>query len=133
MRRREFITVLGSAFTSWPLAAVAQQQSRMRRIGLLMNGLKEDDPKIKSHLAAIQEALSSLGWVRGQTIQIEFRAASDLEGLQSEAAELLNYEPNLMVTYSTPATNVVRQASAHMRIVFITVSDPIGPGFVNKL
>jgi putative tryptophan/tyrosine transport system substrate-binding protein len=132
MRRREFITVLGSAFASWPLAAVAQQQSRMRRIGVLM-GLKEDAPQTKRYLAAFQEALDSLGWVREQTIQIVYRAAPDLDGLRSGAMELLNHEPDLMVTCTTPATSAVRQASANMRIVFTSVSDPIGPGFVKGL
>jgi putative ABC transport system substrate-binding protein len=132
MRRREFITVLGSAFASWPLAAVAQQQSRMRRIGVLM-GLKEDDPQTKRYLAAFQEALGSLGWVREQTIQIVYRTAPDLDGLRSGATELLNQEPDLMVTNTTPATNVVRQASPNMRIIFVVVSDPIGAGFVKSL
>jgi hypothetical protein len=63
MRRREFITVLASACASWSLAGTAQQQSRMRRIGVLM-GLKEDDPQTKRYLAAFQEALGPLGWVR---------------------------------------------------------------------
>jgi len=132
MKRREFITVLGSAFASWPLAATAQQQSRMRRIGVLMS-LKEDDPQTKRNLAAFEEALRSLGWFDGQTIQIEHRAAPDPDGLGSSAVELLSQQPDLMVTVFTPATNVVRQISPDMRIVFISVSDPIGPGFVKSL
>jgi putative tryptophan/tyrosine transport system substrate-binding protein len=129
MRRREFITLLGGTALAWPFEARAQQ---IRRIGVLM-GLGEDDPQTKSHLAAFREALRSLGWVDGQTIQIEHQAASDLDGLRSVAAELLNHRPDLVVTYPTPATDIVRQASANMRVVFIGVSDPIGPGFVKSL
>jgi putative tryptophan/tyrosine transport system substrate-binding protein len=64
--------------------------------------------------------------------KIEHLGAHGLDGLRSGAAELLSHGPDHMVTVSTPATNVVRQASANMRIVFVGVSDPIGPGFVKS-
>jgi putative ABC transport system substrate-binding protein len=92
----------------------------------------DDDPQAKSEFAAFRKALSSLGWIEGQGVQIEHRGAPDLESLRSGAAELLSQAPDLIVTVSTPATNVVRQASANMRIVFVGVSDPIGPGFVKS-
>ena len=110
----------------WPLAADAEQP---RHIGVFM-GL--ETPQTKSLFAAFREALRSLGWFDGQTIQIEHRAAPDPDGLRSAAAELLSQGPDLMATASTPATNVVRQVSPDMRIVFISVSDPIGPGFVKS-
>jgi putative tryptophan/tyrosine transport system substrate-binding protein len=127
MRRREFVTGI-AVLTAWPLAAYGQQP---RRVGVLMSRA-EDDPQTKSHFAAFREALRSLGWIDGQAIQIEHRGAPDLDGLRSGAGELLSQGPDLMVTVSTPATNVVRQASANMRIVFVGVSDPIGPGFVKS-
>jgi len=127
MRRRDFISFI-SAAAAWPLAARAQQP---RRVGVLMSR-EEDDPQAKSQFAAFREALRSLGWIDGQAIQIEHRGAPGLDGLRSGAAELLSHGPDLMVTVSTPATNVVRQASANMRIVFLAVSDPIGPGFVKS-
>jgi len=127
MKRRLFITLVGGA-AAWPLAARAQQP---RRVGVLMSR-GEDDPQTKRSLAAFREALRSLGWIDGQTIQIEHRGAPDLDGLRSGAAELLSQGPDLMVTVSTPATNVVRQASANMRIVFLGLSDPIRPGFVKS-
>jgi len=91
MRRREFVTLLGGIAAALPLALRAQQP---RRVGVLM-GLGEDDPQTKSHLAAFREALRPLGWIDGQAIQIEHRAASDLDGLRSAAAELLNHAPDL--------------------------------------
>jgi len=128
MRRREFVTGIAVS-TAWPLAAHGQQP---RRVGVLI-ALEEEDPQTKSYLAAFREALRALGWIEGQSLQIEHRAAPALDGLRSGAAELLRQAPDLMVTNTTPATNVVRQVSANMRIVFISVSDPIGPGFVKSL
>jgi putative ABC transport system substrate-binding protein len=127
MRRREFVTGIAVS-TAWPLAAHGQQP---RRVGVLI-ALEEEDPQTKSYLAAFREVLRALGWIEGQSLQIEHRAAPALDGLRSGAAELLRQAPDLMVTNTTPATNVVRQASANMRIVFISVSDPIGPGFVKS-
>jgi putative tryptophan/tyrosine transport system substrate-binding protein len=128
MRRREFVKGIAVS-AAWPLAAHGQQR---RRVGVLI-GLEEDDPQTKGYLAAFREALGVLGWIEGQGIQIEHRAAPDLDGLRSGAAELLRQAPDLMVTFPTPATNVVRQASADMRMVFVGISDPIGPGFVKSL
>ena len=128
MRRREFFALLGGAAVAWPLAASGQQP---RRVGVLI-ALEEEDPQTKSYLAAFREALRALGWIEGQSLQIEHRAAPALDGLRSGAAELLRQAPDLMVTNTTPATNVVRQASANMQIVFTSVSDPIGPGFVKS-
>jgi putative ABC transport system substrate-binding protein len=128
MRRRDFFSFVSSAAV-WPLAARAQQP---RRVGVLIGGHEEDEPETKSFLAAFRESLRSLGWFDGQTIQIEYRAAPDLDGLRSGAAELLSRGPDLMVTASTPATDLVRRAPANVRIVFVEVSDPIGPGFVKS-
>jgi putative ABC transport system substrate-binding protein len=87
MRRRDFIQGIAGSAAAWPLAAFAQ---RPRRVGVLI-GLGEDDPQTKRFLAAFREALSSLGWIDGQSIQIEHRTASDLDGMRSGAAELLNH------------------------------------------
>ncbi|HKA79610.1 MAG TPA: ABC transporter substrate-binding protein, partial [Xanthobacteraceae bacterium] len=60
MRRRQFITLLGGA-AAWPLAARAQPQGRMRRIGIL-TAQAESDPAIKGHLAIFAKGLHSFGW-----------------------------------------------------------------------
>ena len=71
MRRREFITLLGGAAATWPLAARAQQE-RMRRIGVLMN-TGADDPQSPLRLAAFLQGLSELGWIDGRNVGIEYR------------------------------------------------------------
>jgi putative ABC transport system substrate-binding protein len=131
MRRRDFITLIGSTAVTWPLSARAQQGGRVQRIGMLI-GLAEGDPEIAKYLMAFREALGGLGWRDRQNVQIDVRAAADLEGMRSSAAELIGLGPDLIVTYTTPATNAARQATHRLPIVFVAVSDPIGTGFVES-
>jgi len=78
LKRREFITLLGGAAATWPLAARAQQE-RMRRIGVLMN-TGADDPQSQLRLAAFLQGLSELGWIDGRNVRIEYRwGAGDAE------------------------------------------------------
>jgi putative ABC transport system substrate-binding protein len=87
VKRREFITLLGSA-AAWPLAARAQQGERMRRIGVLM-GTDESDPNQKALVSAFVHALADLGWRDGRNIGIDYRWASgDTGRLREQAAEL---------------------------------------------
>ena len=74
VRRREFITLLGGAAAAWPLAARAQQADRMRRIGMLI-GSAEDDPEMKSRLAAFRQGLERRGWSEGRNVRIDIRFA----------------------------------------------------------
>jgi len=130
MRRRDFISFLGSTAVTWPLLAQAQA-GRVRRIGMLM-GLVEGDPQGGKYLSAFQEALRALGWRDGQNVQIDYRATADPEARRPRAMELTGLEPELIVTYTTPATNAVRQATHTVPILFVAVSDPIGTGFVES-
>jgi putative ABC transport system substrate-binding protein len=129
MRRRDFISFLASTAAMWPLPARAQQGGRLRRIGMLM-GLVEGDPQGGKYLSAFQEALRPFGWRDGLNVQIDYRATADLEGMRSCAVELISLGPELIVTYTTPATNAVRQATRSVPVLFVAVSDPIGTGFV---
>jgi hypothetical protein len=69
MRRREFITLLGGAAVSWPLAVRAQQPDRIRLIGVLM-GFAENDPTAQSMVAAFRAALAKLGWTEGSNVRM---------------------------------------------------------------
>ncbi len=68
MRRREFITILGGAAATWPLAAYAQQPDGVRRIGVLMP-LAESDPSNKRQLAAFVRQFEKLGWAEGRNLR----------------------------------------------------------------
>jgi len=131
MRRRDFISFLGSTAAIWPLPARAQQGGSLRRIGMLM-GLVEGDPQATKYFGAFQKSLGASGWHDGLNVRIDYRATPDLESMRSHATELINLRPELVVTYTTPATNAVRQATRSVPIVFVAVSDPIGTGFVES-
>src|SRR5215831_7571771 len=131
MRRREFMLLVGGA-AAWPLAARAQPGERMRRIGVLM-GLDPGDASAAEYLRAFKRGLGALGWVEGQNLRIEIRAAGDLAGLRALGHELLGLGPELMVTYTTPAIMLIRQAAPNVPVIFVAVSDPIGTGFVQSL
>jgi putative ABC transport system substrate-binding protein len=130
MRRREFIALFGGVATGWPLAARAQPE-RMRRVGVLM-GYAETDPSAQAQVEALWQELQKLGWEQGQNILIDVRfPAADAGRVRATLTELMSLTPDLLVTNTNLVTAVV-QAEVHaIPIVFISVGDPIGAGFVN--
>jgi putative tryptophan/tyrosine transport system substrate-binding protein len=132
MRRREFITFLGSTAV-WPLAARAQQPDRMRRIGVLTSGAA-DDPGNQVRIAAFLQALRQLGWAVGHNVQIEYRwAAGSADDLRKYAAELVALAPDVILASGATSTGALLQATRAVPIVFAVVSDPVGSGFVDSL
>jgi putative ABC transport system substrate-binding protein len=128
--RRKFIAALGGASIAWPLAARAQQGDRMRRLGILMAGA-ESDPQYQADVAVFREGLQKLGWVDGQNIRIEVRwAGFDAETMRQYAKELIALQPDLILSHDTPTTATLLQQTRTVPIVFATVSDPVGSGFV---
>jgi len=93
MNRREFITLLGGAAATWPLAARAQQPERMRRVGVLLN-LDADDPMGQARVAAFVQGLQAAGWSDGRNVRIDKRwAAADPGNYRKYAAELARSDP----------------------------------------
>ena len=132
MRRREFITLLGGA-AAWPLAARAQQDDRVRRIGVLMSYAKSD-PDGGVFVAAFREGLQQLGWLEGRDIRIDDRwAALDAEAMQRFAKELIALQPDLILSQTTNSTAALLQQSRTVPIIFANVADPVGSGFVASL
>src|SRR6478735_4392480 len=91
VRRREFMTLLGGAAATWPLAARAQPSERMRRIGVLMYWT-EDDAEGQARLAAFAQALKQLGWSDGRNVRLDTRWASAAD-IRRHAAELVALAP----------------------------------------
>jgi putative ABC transport system substrate-binding protein len=133
MRRRDFITLLGGAAATWPLAARAQQGERVRRVGVLTN-LASDDPEAQVRNTAFAQALAQLGWAVGQNLQIEHRwAAGDAERIRRYAAELIALTPDVMLATGAAGVAPLLQATRTVPIVFVLVPDPVGAGFVDSL
>ena len=131
--RREFITLLGGAAAAWPLAARAQQPERMRRIGALMY-LAADDPDSPALVAAFARGLQELGWIEGRNIQIDYRwGGGDLDRVRRYAAELVALAPDGILVTSGSALAALQNATRTVPIVFASVSDPVGAGYVASL
>jgi ABC-type uncharacterized transport system substrate-binding protein len=138
MRRREFITLLGGAAITpallRPHIARAQQDSRVRRIGWLVD-LDENDPRVREDAAVMREVLAKLGWAEGRNLRIETRfGARDAKRLTSLATELVNSGPEVIVTNGTTATLVLRQKTQTIPIVYATGStEPVATGLVQSI
>ena len=97
MRRRQFIAGLGSA-AALPLAAQAQQDDHVRRIGWL-NPLDENDPQ--PYVSALTQALAGLGWTDGRNVRIDLRGGGgDTNRVRALAQELVGLHPDIIVTYT---------------------------------
>jgi putative ABC transport system substrate-binding protein len=131
-RRREVISLLGGAAAAWPLAARAQQPERVRRVGVLV-GLAENDPWMKERIAGLRQGLEKLGWVEGSNLRIDYRFAPAGAQARLLARELIALQPDVILAQSTPATAAMQQETRTIPIVFASVADPIGSGFVASL
>src|SRR6266516_931431 len=131
LKRRQFITMLGGAAVAWPTAARAQQPERMKRIGVLM-GYPGSDSTAQTTIAAFQDGLQKLGWTEGRNTRIETRWATpvDAESMERFAKELVALQPDLILSSTTPTTAALLQQTRTIPIVFATVADPVGSGFV---
>jgi putative tryptophan/tyrosine transport system substrate-binding protein len=133
MRRREFITLLGGTTAAWPLAVRAQQGERIRRIGVLM-GYDESDPDAKGQLSRLINRLPDLGWTEGRNLSLEVRwAGGNVDRARMWAKELVKLQPDVILAHTTPATAALQRETRTIPLVFVTVADPVGSGFVASL
>jgi putative ABC transport system substrate-binding protein len=133
MKRREFITLLGGAAATWPIAAHAQQGERMRRIGVFSPSVA-NDPETMTHVKAFSQALQALGRTDGRNVRIEFRfGAGNSEQYRKIAEELVALEPDVVLGVGTLTVAALKRASRTVSIVFCQVSDPVGGGIVESL
>ena len=133
MRRREFITLLGAAI-AWPLAAHAQQATKMPRIGILSPGRSELHDPTLNMLNAFLQGLHELGYTEGQNLAIERLYADwSLDRLRELAAELVRRKPDIIVALSTTAARPAKQATDTIPIVAVGVADPVADELVASL
>jgi putative ABC transport system substrate-binding protein len=132
-RRRQFITFLGGAAAGWPLAARAQQDWRVRRIGLLTRGV-ETDRVVEVQIGATREVLAKLGWIEGRNVRYDVRLSDDdPDRLRAHADELVRLAPDAIVAISRPATLAVLQRTRAIPIVFANVGDPVVGGILKNV
>jgi len=136
MRRREFITLLGSVMASsltWPLAVRAQQAERMRRIGVLL-AATADDTEFQAWVGAFVQELQKLGWSIGQNVRIDTRwATANASEIRRHAAELAALAPDVILAHGASCVGPLLQATRTVPIVFPIAGDPVGAGFVDSL
>jgi putative ABC transport system substrate-binding protein len=127
------MTLLGGAAAAWPLATRAEQTERVRRIGVLM-GYPESDPEAQALIAAFRDGLQKFGWTEGRNVRIDTRfAAGRPDQFPVLAKELVALQPDVILAQSPPIVAALQRENRAIPIVFVSVSDPIGAGFVESL
>ena len=133
MKRREFIKLIGGAAALWSRVASAQNAGGVRRIGVLLS-LAESDPDGKAALSGFMQGLAELGWIDGRNLQTEVRwGRGDVDRIRGFAKELVALQPDVILSHGTPVTAALHRETRTIPIVFVTVSDPVGDGFVAGL
>jgi putative ABC transport system substrate-binding protein len=131
MKRREFITLLGGAAAAWPLAARAQQSGKVWRIGFLVGQPREGFSRA---YGGFVQGMRELGYVEGKDFVSEVRSAEgQYERVPDLAAELVGLKVDILFTGMSPAVRPLQQATRIIPIVFVSITDPVGQGFVASL
>jgi putative ABC transport system substrate-binding protein len=130
MKRREFITLLGSAAAAWPLVVHAQQSAKLPTIGFLGGTTAST---MTQWTDAFVQRLRELGWVEGRTVAIEFRWAEGRSERYTEiASEFVHLKVDVIVTVGA-AVVAAKQATSVIPIVFAVANNPVGIGLVGSL
>ena len=129
MRRRRLMLLLGGALTA-PLAAHAQQASKVYRIGFL-----GDSPAaISEQTEAFRQGLRDLGYVEGRNITIEYRwAEGKPERMRELAEELVRLKVDVIIVPSSIYTEAAKRATSTIPIIFMGHADPVATGHVTSL
>jgi putative ABC transport system substrate-binding protein len=126
MTRRKLLVVLGASALAWPLASVAQQ-ARLYRLGVLSTTTAANAPIVR----AFTQGMEKLGWIDGKNISIEHRyAEGNVDRLPALAADLVQRKVDVIVTLSGTGTLAAIRVAGAIPIVFVTLADPVGMGFV---
>ena len=128
MRRRDFIKVIAGSAAAWP--PVSRAQERTARMGALMV-IAETDPESERLAGAFEKGLDEAGWHKGRNLELTYRwSASNPDLLSRYAEELVRAAPDILLAFGTAALIPLHKATTTIPIVFASVSDPVGQGFV---
>jgi putative tryptophan/tyrosine transport system substrate-binding protein len=121
---REFITLTSSAAVAWPLATVAQQSQRMRRVGVLMPTAADDGVSMAWFMALLQGS-QELGWTNDRNVRIDIHwAASNADDARKYSAELVTLAPDVIMAGGSLSLGALLQTTRAVPIVFALVTDP---------
>ena len=133
MNRREFMVIAGgcSIAAACPSAGLSQQGSVPLKVAILIGG--PDDVVGQKRIATFRNRLEKLGWVEGQNLRLDIRwGAGDVNQIRTFAVELVASGPSVLLGTSTPVVDILQRQTSRIPIVFLSVSDPVGSGFVNS-
>jgi putative tryptophan/tyrosine transport system substrate-binding protein len=134
MNKREFISLLGGVAVASPLAARAQQATKVPRLGILSPGRSEHPDPNFNMLNAFLRGLQELGYTDGQNLAIERQYADgSSDRLRELAAELVRRKPDIIVAFSTTAARPAKQATGTIPIVAVAMADPVEDELVASL
>jgi putative ABC transport system substrate-binding protein len=132
MKRREFIGLIGGAATVWPLAARSQQDPHIKLIGVLSSSAAT--PALKARLEVFLQAMLQLGWSAGRNARFDIRwGEGDPDIIRKQTEDLVALAPDIIFVSGSSALAPLQQATRKVPIVFTTVVDPVGAGYVASL
>src|SRR5207302_7876414 len=111
-----------------PVAARAEKNDRVRRVGVIM-GFAQNDEVWQAYLATFRQGLQELGWTNGRNIRFDYRFTGEsAERMRSVAEEMVALAPDVIFVSTNSVVSATLKATRSIRIVFTGVSDPVGSG-----
>jgi putative ABC transport system substrate-binding protein len=133
MRRRDFISLIGGAAATWPLAARAQQQSnKIPLVGVLWHAGSAEEEDV--YLSVLVKAFNDLGYVEGKNIRLDHRfPAENPDRFRILARELVDEKPDVIIDVLVRGAVELKKLTDTIPIVVVIVADPVGYGLVKSL
>src|SRR5215472_6737186 len=133
VKRRDFVTLLGGAAATWPLAARAQQADRLPRVIYFPNNFP-DDPETQARHKAFREGLEKLGWADGRSVRIDEQWGSlPVARTRAVAAEFVRSAPAVIVVSGSGMAEALKLESQTVPVVFVAATDPAASGLVDSM